>query len=87
VAGVATVVAIPYLAVTHPAILTNAAGWMAEQAGLPGWLGVFAAYFLAFTLIGLALKVLLGPFFWILGIVTRLASVIFGTRRIAARFG
>ncbi len=40
VSGVAAVVAIPYLAITRPQLVATAAGWVAEQIGMPAWLGV-----------------------------------------------
>jgi hypothetical protein len=63
-AGVATVVAVPYLAITHPTLLTNAAGWMAEQAGVPGWVGPFVVYFVISGVMVVLLRMLVRPFVW-----------------------
>ena len=37
--------ALGYVAITRPGLLASAGGWVAEQLGLPWWLGVFAVYF------------------------------------------
>ncbi|NMG37805.1 hypothetical protein GRZ55_00965 [Chelativorans sp. ZYF759] len=66
-AGVAAVVALPYVAITRPHLLTSAAGWVAEQAGLPAWLGAFAAYFVLCLIVFLLLKLVLSPLTWTLG--------------------
>jgi hypothetical protein len=46
-AGVAGVIVIPYLAVTRPGLLLDAAAYLATEAGLPGWTGVFLAVMVA----------------------------------------
>jgi hypothetical protein len=74
VAGVAAVVAIPYIAVTRPYLLAGAGAWIAEQAGLPGWLGAFLVYLAFCIAIALALRLLLGPFAWILRLLGRFGS-------------
>lgn len=59
-AGVAAAIAVPYVAVTRPHLFASAGGWLAEQAGLPRWAGVFAAYamlaMVAAWLIGLVIR-------------------------------
>jgi hypothetical protein len=67
-------VAIPYIAVTRPHLLTGAAAWVAEQAGLPGWLGAFLVYLAFCVVVALALRILLGPFAWILRLLGRFGS-------------
>lgn len=78
-AGVAAVVALPYVAITRPHLLTNAAGWMAEQAGLPAWVGAFAAYLVLCLVLTFLLRMVLAPLAWMLRtlsmIIGRLASV------------
>jgi hypothetical protein len=81
-AGVATVVAIPYIAVTRPYLLTNAAGWVAEQAGLPGWLGAFVVYLAMCVLLALALRILLAPLVWLLRVLGQFGSWIANDQRI-----
>lgn len=66
VAGVATVVAIPYIAITRPHLLTGAAAWVAEQVGMPGWLGAFLVYLTFCVVLAMALRMVLGPFAWML---------------------
>lgn len=73
-AGVAAVVALPYVAITRPHLLTNAAGWIAEQAGLPSWLGAFAAYLLFCLVLAFLLRTVLAP----LALVLRMLSAIVG---------
>ena len=73
-AGVAAVVAIPYVAITRPDLMTNAAGWIAEQAGLPSWLGAFAAYLLACLIVVFLLRTVLGPLAWALRMLNRIVS-------------
>lgn len=65
-AGVAAMVALPYVAITRPHLLTGAAGWVAEQAGLPAWVGAFAAYFLLCLVLAFLLRTVLAPLAWIL---------------------
>jgi hypothetical protein len=85
-AGVAAVVALPYVAITRPHLLTNAAGWIAEQAGLPAWLGAFAAYLILCLVLAFLLRMVLAPLAWTLRtlgkIVGRLAGA--GSARSAA---
>jgi hypothetical protein len=73
-AGVAAIVAIPYIAVTRPYLLTNAAGWVAEQAGLPGWLGAFMVYLTLCVLLAFVLRILLAPIIWVLRVLGRFGS-------------
>ena len=73
-AGVAAVVAIPYIAVTRPYLLTTAAGWVAEQAGLPGWLGAFVVYLTLCVLLAFVLRILLAPMIWVLPVLVRFSS-------------
>jgi hypothetical protein len=83
-AGVATVVALPYIAITHPELVTGAAGWLAEQAGMPAWLGVLAAY-LAFCLaVAVLLRLVLAPAVWVVSTVARLTVWLGGARRAVA---
>ena len=73
-AGMAAAVAIPYVAITRPHLVASAGGWLAEQAGLPGWVGVFAAYaVLCFALAVLA-RIVLGPLLWVLQALGRFAG-------------
>lgn len=65
-AGVAAAVALPYVAITRPHLVAGAAGWLAEQAGLPAWTGVFTAYALLCLTLAVLGKILLGP---VVGIV------------------
>lgn len=64
-AGVTAAVAIPYVAITRPDLFAGAAGWLAEQAGLPSWLGVFIAYAALSMAIVLIVRLLLGPLPWL----------------------
>ena len=73
-AGVAAVVAIPYVAITRPDLMTDAAGWIAEQAGLPSWLGAFAAYLLTCLIVVFLLRTVLGPLAWMLQMLGRIVS-------------
>ena len=73
-AGVAAVVALPYVAITRPQLVASAAGWIAEQAGLPAWLGAFAAYFLACLAVAFLLRLVLGPLVWVAGISSRIIA-------------
>jgi hypothetical protein len=81
VAGVATVVAIPYVAITRPHLLTGAAAWVAEQAGMPGWLGAFLVYLTFCVVLAIALKIVLGPFAWMLRTLGRFGAWIGGDGR------
>jgi hypothetical protein len=80
-AGVAAVVAIPYIAMTRPYLLTSAAGWVAEQAGLPGWLGVFAMCLALCVILALAPRILLAPMIWALRVLSQFGSWIASDRR------
>jgi hypothetical protein len=80
VAGVATVVAIPYLAITNPYLVTGAASWVAEQAGLPGWLGVFTLYFCLLLLTGFLFRLLTRPMWWVFWIGSKVVSALVGSR-------
>ncbi|MGY6709257.1 MAG: hypothetical protein ACXIVF_13125 [Rhizobiaceae bacterium] len=77
-AGVAAVVALPYVAITRPHLLTNAAGWIAEQAGLPSWLGAFGAYALFCLLLAFLLRTLLAPLVWVLRLLSRVIAGLAG---------
>ncbi|MCG6122835.1 MAG: hypothetical protein MEP57_09035 [Microvirga sp.] len=70
-AGVASVVALPYVAISRPHLLPNAAGWIAEQIGLPAWLGAFTAYLAACLVIALLSRIFLGPLIWTLLILSK----------------
>lgn len=63
-AGVAAIVAIPYVAITRPHLVAGAGGWLAEQAGLPGWLGVFGVYALLCLALVALLRIVLRPVMW-----------------------
>lgn len=84
-AGVAAVVALPYVAITRPHLLTNAAGWIAEQAGFPSWLGAFAAYLLFCLVLAFLLRLVLGPLVWTLRILSRIAAGLTGALSSAPR--
>lgn len=77
-AGVVAIVAIPYVAITRPHLVAAAGGWIAEQAGLPAWFGVFAAYVLLCLLVAMLLRVVLGPFFWTMQTLLRCVGWIAG---------
>jgi hypothetical protein len=80
-AGVVAIVAIPYVAITRPYLVAAAGGWMAEQAGLPAWFGVFAAYALLCLLVAMLLRVALGPFSWTIQTLLRCVGWIAGRGR------
>ncbi len=80
-AGVAAIVAIPYVVVTRPHLVAAAGGWLAEQAGLPAWLGVFAAYALLCLIVATLLRLVLGPFAWTIQALLRCVSWIAGRVR------
>lgn len=65
-AGVAAAVAIPYVAVTRPGLFASAGGWLAEQAGLPGWLGAFAAYAVLCLVLAWLVRIVLRPVAWLM---------------------
>jgi hypothetical protein len=73
-AGVAGVVAVPVLALTRPGLLADAAGWVAEAAGLPGWTGVFALFLVAFAVVGVVARVVFGPVLAATGMIGRVAA-------------
>lgn len=73
-AGVAAAVAIPYVAVTRPHLVAGAGGWLAEQAGLPGWVGVFAVYAVLCLALAALARIVLGPFLWALRTLGRSAA-------------
>lgn len=73
-AGMAAAVAIPYVAITRPHLLASAGGWLAEQAGLPGWAGVFAAYAMLCLALAALARVVLGPILWTLRALGRFAG-------------
>ncbi|RWQ30299.1 hypothetical protein [Mesorhizobium sp.] len=77
-AGVAAVVALPYLAITRPHLLTNAAGWIAEQAGLPAWLGAFAAYLILCLVLASLLRMVLAPLAWTLRTLSKIVGRLAG---------
>ncbi len=77
-AGVATAIALPYVAITRPDLVAGAAGWVAEQAGLPAWSGVLAIYSVLLGALALLLRFVLAP----LVPVVRIAAAGF---RLAAR--
>lgn len=77
-AGVAAVVALPYVAITRPHLLTNAAGWIAEQAGLPSWLGAFAVYLLFCLVVVFLLRIVLGPLAWTLRVLSGIVGGLAG---------
>ena len=81
-AGVASLVALPYIAITHPELVTGAAGWLAEQAGMPAWLGVFAVYFAFCLALAMLIRLVLAPAAWLLGIGGRLAAWLGGGKRL-----
>lgn len=60
-AGVATAIAIPYVAITRPHLVASAAGWLAEKAGLPAWLGVFALCLAVIAFVVLLARFVLAP--------------------------
>ena len=64
VAGAASVIALPYIALTRPYLLTGAAAWVAEQTGLPGWVGAFLAYLAFFLVFALIFRIIVRPFVW-----------------------
>ena len=64
-AGVAAAVAIPYVAITRPHLVASAGGWLAEQAGLPAWLGAFTVYAALCLLLAVLLRIVLGPVAWL----------------------
>ena len=73
-AGMAAAVAVPYVAITRPHLVASAGGWLAEQAGLPGWVGVFAAYAALCLALATLARVLLGPILWALRTLGRFAG-------------
>lgn len=73
-AGMAAAVAIPYVAITRPHLVASAGGWLAEQAGLPGWIGVFTAYAALCLALVLLARIVLGPLLWTLRMLGRLAG-------------
>jgi hypothetical protein len=73
-AGVAAVVALPYVAITRPHLLTGAASWLAEQAGLPSWLGAFAVYLALCLAIAILLKIIFGPLAWTLRVLSQIVG-------------
>jgi hypothetical protein len=82
-AGVTAAVALPYVAITRPHLLTNAAGWLAEQAGLPAWLGAFAAYFVALLALAFVMRMVLAPLAWVLGLLGRIGGWLAAAGRLA----
>lgn len=74
-AGVAGIVALPYVAVTRPDLVAGAGGWLAEQTGLPSWSGVFAIYTLICLAVAFLLRLVLGPLVWVLSILARLVRL------------
>jgi hypothetical protein len=86
-AGVAAIVAIPYVAITRPHLVAAAGGWLAEQAGLPAWLGVFAAYALLCLVVGTLLRIILGPLAWTIQTTVRCLSWIAGGLRLRSGQG
>ncbi|MFI0843721.1 hypothetical protein [Mesorhizobium sp. IMUNJ 23232] len=61
VSGVAAAVAIPYLAFTRPQLVATAAGWVAEQIGMPAWLGVFLVFSALSLTFLFAVRLILAP--------------------------
>lgn len=84
-AGVTAVVALAYVAVTRPELVAGAGGWLAEQAGLPGWSGVFAVYALLSLALFALLRIVLGPITWLMSLLVRLGGRIAPPRTQVAR--
>lgn len=84
-AGVTAIVALPYVAITRPHLLTDAAGWLAETAGLPAWLGAFAAYFVALMAVVFLLRIVLAPLAWTFGILGRIGGLLAAAGGIRAK--
>lgn len=72
-AGVAAAVAIPYVAITRPHLVAGAGGWLAEQAGLPAWAGVFVAYAALCLALAALARIVLGPLVWAVRTLGRVA--------------
>lgn len=73
-AGMAAAVAIPYVAITRPHLVASAGGWLAEQAGLSGWVGVFAAYAVLCLALAMLARIVLGTLLWALQALGRFAG-------------
>ncbi|MEQ1955915.1 hypothetical protein [Mesorhizobium sp. CN2-181] len=72
VTGVAAVVAIPYLAITRPQLIATAAGWVAEQIGIPAWLGVFLVFSTLCLVLLIAVRLILAPILFLAKTVSHL---------------
>jgi hypothetical protein len=84
-AGVAALVALPYVAITRPHLVSGAAGWLAEQAGLPPWLGVFVAYLALCLATAFLLKIISAPLAWTLQALSRMVGWLAGQGRSRSR--
>jgi hypothetical protein len=51
-------IAVVYVAVTKPELIVSAGGWIAEQAGFPWWVGVFAVYLAMLLFVAIVLRLL-----------------------------
>ncbi|MFI0844674.1 hypothetical protein [Mesorhizobium sp. IMUNJ 23232] len=63
--GIAAVVAVPYVAITRPQLVATAAGWVAEQIGMPAWLGVFLVFSTISLIFLLAVRLILAPILFV----------------------
>lgn len=83
-AGVAAAVAIPYVVVTRPRLVASAAGWLAERAGLPAWLGVFALCLAVLACASALIRFVFGPAWRVLRLPVKAAFLAFSATRAVA---
>jgi hypothetical protein len=69
---------LPYVAITRPHLLTNAAGWIVRTGRAPAWLGAFAAYFIFCLVLAFLLRMVLAPLAWMLGALGGIAGLLAG---------
>lgn len=60
-AGVTAALALPYVAITRPHLVSSAAGWLAERAGLPVWSGVLTVWLAIAALLAAIVRWMLMP--------------------------
>lgn len=75
-AAVASPVAFAYAAVAHPDLVASAGGWVAGQAGLPEWSGMFAVYFVGVSFVLVLLRFVLRPVIALAGYSLRMRYVL-----------
>jgi hypothetical protein len=78
-AGIAGILAVPYIALTRPDLIVAAAAWLADSAGLPSWVGVFGVYAVLCLAILAVARMLVRPAVRFLYVLYRVLARLVGT--------